>query len=92
MLEHPLEHHGLVIIVLLYNDHCSMLCAMEFRHSKQDIILLSVFSIDYIARALLNDTRETLYYATLTNHRLCLTNIKLYINVFNSKLYFLTLI
>ena len=69
-----------------------MLCAMELRHSKQDIILLSVFSIDYIARALLNDTRETLYYAKLYNHRLCLTNIKLHINVFNSKLYLSTLI
>ena len=69
-----------------------MLCTMEFCHSKQDIILPSVFSIDYIARALLNDTRETLYYAKLSNHRLCLTNIKLHINVFNSKLYLLTLI
>ena len=86
MLENLLEHHGLVILVLLYNDLCGMLCEMESHHSKQDIILLSVYSIDYVARALLNDTRETLYWAKLYNHRLCLTNIKLHINVFNSKL------
>ena len=54
-LAHPLEHHGLVILVLLYHDHSNMLCTVESCHPKQHIILLSQTTM-YIAKPLLSDT------------------------------------
>ena len=62
LFEHPLEHHRLVILVLLYNDLVDMLCAMELHYSKQDIILSSLFSIDsklYNITSILNTTTST---------------------------------
>ena len=56
--EHPFEHHGLVMLVLLYNDHCNMLCTIESCHPKQHKTLFSHTSTNYIAKALLSDTRE----------------------------------
>ena len=55
-LEHQLEHHGLEMLVLLYHDHCNMLCTMESFCPKQHIILLSHSSTNYTAKALLSNT------------------------------------
>ena len=55
-LKHPFEHHGLVILGLLYPDVCNMLCTMEFCHPKQ--ILLSHTTLNYIAKPLLSDNKE----------------------------------
>ena len=46
-LEHPLEHHGLVMFVLLYHDHWNMLCTMESGQSEQDTIFMSYTSTNY---------------------------------------------
>ena len=46
-LEHPLEHHGLVILLLFYHDHWRMLCAMESGQTEQNIILMSYTSTNY---------------------------------------------
>ena len=45
--EHPLEHHGLVMLVQLYNDQRHMLCTMESGQTEQDIILMSYTSTNY---------------------------------------------
>ena len=57
-MERPFQHDGIVILVLLYNDLCNMLCTMDSCHPKQHIILLSHTSTSYTEKALLNDTRE----------------------------------
>ena len=46
-LEHPLEHHGLIIIVLLYHYHSDMLCTLASCHPKQDIIIMLHTSTNY---------------------------------------------
>ena len=40
-LEYPLEHNGLVMLVLLYPDLWNILCTMESGQTEQDIILMS---------------------------------------------------
>ena len=72
--EHPLEHNGLVILVLLYNDLVGMLSTMDLRHPKQDVIFLSLFSIHNIIKTLQSDTRKHLYYGKVTS---CIRNTNL---------------
>ena len=56
-LKHQLEHHGLVIIVLVYHDLCHMLWIIESCNPKQHIILSSHTSKNYYvySKVLLSD-------------------------------------
>ena len=71
LLEHPLEHHELVILLLPYNNLVGMLSAMELCHPKQDVIFLSHFSIHNMVKTLQSDTRKHLYYGKVTS---CIRN------------------
>ena len=66
-LEHPLEHHDLVILVQLYHDTYHMLCAMESCHPKQHILLMPDVTTKYNIKALLKKPKEHSYFVRVTS-------------------------